>query len=89
MMPVMDGWATLTALKADPDLAQIPVVLQTMINERNMGLALGASDYLTKPIDMKRLTAALQRFKSGRSHSTVHATLKRQESKDRVPVQTS
>jgi CheY-like chemotaxis protein len=86
MMPVMDGWATLTALKADPDLAQIPVFLQTMINERNMGFALGASDYLTKPIDMKRLTAALERFKSGRNNSSDHEKTNRRESNSRVLI---
>jgi PAS domain S-box-containing protein len=63
MMPGMDGWATLTALKADPELAQIPVVLLTIIDEKGMGFALGASDYLTKPIDTARLTAAVQKFK--------------------------
>jgi DNA-binding response OmpR family regulator len=62
MMPGMDGWATLTALKAEPELAQIPVVLLTIIDDKGMGFALGASDYLTKPIDTARLTAVLKKF---------------------------
>src|SRR5262249_52373333 len=49
-MPGMDGWAVLTALKADPQLKAIPVVMHTMIDEHNRGLALGAADYLVKPV---------------------------------------
>ena len=45
MMPGMDGWAVLSALKDDPTLAEIPVVLVTMTDDRNMGYALGASEY--------------------------------------------
>jgi CheY-like chemotaxis protein/anti-sigma regulatory factor (Ser/Thr protein kinase) len=60
LMPGMDGWAVLTALKADPALAAIPVILQTIIDDRNMGFALGASEYLTKPIDRKKLVALVK-----------------------------
>jgi hypothetical protein len=62
LMPGMDGWAVLTALKADAALAGIPVILQTIIEDRNMGFALGASEYLTKPIDRKRLAALVKRY---------------------------
>ena len=55
MMPGMDGWAVLSALKADPDLADIPVIMLTIVDDKNLGYALGASDYLTKPIDRERL----------------------------------
>ena len=47
----------LSALKADPDLADIPVVMLTIVDDRNLGYALGAADYLTKPIDRERLVA--------------------------------
>jgi signal transduction histidine kinase/DNA-binding response OmpR family regulator len=60
LMPSMDGWAVLSALKADPALADIPVIMLTMVDERNMGFALGATDYLSKPIDHGRLTAILR-----------------------------
>jgi len=63
MMPSMDGWAVLSALKADPELADIPVIMLTIVDNQNMGYALGASDYLTKPIDRKRLIAILQKYK--------------------------
>ena len=60
LMPGMDGWAVLTALKTDPDLAPIPVVLVSMIDEREMASALGAADYLIKPVDRAKLSAILQ-----------------------------
>jgi CheY-like chemotaxis protein len=61
VMPGMDGWAVLAALKADPDLADIPVVMLTMVDDRNKGFQLGAADYLVKPVDPGRLTAVLRR----------------------------
>jgi len=64
-MPGMDGWAVLAGLKADPDLAGTPVILQTILEDRNMGFALGASEYLTKPIDRKRLAAVVKRYVPG------------------------
>jgi CheY-like chemotaxis protein len=69
MMPAMDGWATLTALKSDPELSSVPVVLLTIIDDKGMGYALGASEYLTKPIDPERLSAAVKRFKDAASPS--------------------
>ena len=61
LMPGMDGWAVLAALKADPDIAAIPVILQTIVEDRNMGFALGAAEYLTKPIERKRLASLVRR----------------------------
>jgi GAF domain-containing protein/CheY-like chemotaxis protein/anti-sigma regulatory factor (Ser/Thr protein kinase) len=63
MMPGMDGWAVLSALKADADLADIPVVMLTIVDDRNLGYALGASDYLTKPIDRERLVTMLDKYR--------------------------
>ena len=59
----VDGWAALTALKADPDLADIPVVMVTIVDDKNKGFALGASDYLTKPIDRERLIALVNKYR--------------------------
>ena len=61
MMPGMDGWSVLAALKADSELSRIPVLMVTMTDDRRTGYALGASDYLTKPIDPGRLTAVLRK----------------------------
>ena len=63
MMPGMDGWAVLSALKADPDLAEIPVILLSFVGNKSLGFALGASDYLTKPVDAKRLAALLRKYR--------------------------
>jgi len=59
-MPGMDGWSTLSALKADPELAGIPVVMVTMVDEQAVGYALGASGYVMKPIDRDRLLTSLR-----------------------------
>src|SRR6185437_5255036 len=61
MMPDLDGWTVLAALKGDPALAGIPVILLTIVDERNRGYALGAADYLIKPLDRERLTELLHR----------------------------
>jgi CheY-like chemotaxis protein len=62
IMPVLDGWTVLRELKADADLRSIPVVLVTVLGDREMGYALGAADYLTKPIDPDALLDVLDRF---------------------------
>ena len=65
-MPGMDGWAVLTELKADPALSEIPVIMLTIMDEKQMGYALGAADYLTKPIDWERLVVILRRYDCAR-----------------------
>ena len=71
MMPGMDGWAVLAALKADPDLADTPVVMVTIVDDKNLGYALGAADYLTKPIDRRRLASALLKYRRDLPGGTV------------------
>jgi signal transduction histidine kinase/CheY-like chemotaxis protein/ligand-binding sensor domain-containing protein len=71
MMPSMDGWAVLTALKADPATADIPVVMMTIVDDKNMGFALGAADYFTKPIDWQRLGAVLHKYRKPAASQTV------------------
>ena len=63
MMPGMDGWAVLAALKADSEVADIPVIMLTMLDDKNLGYALGAADYLTKPLDRERLMAILRKYR--------------------------
>jgi signal transduction histidine kinase/CheY-like chemotaxis protein len=62
MMPGMDGWSVLSELKADPALAHIPVILVTMLQDRQLGFSLGASEFLTKPVDQGQLAAVLTRY---------------------------
>ena len=63
LMPGLDGWAVLAALKADPALAEIPVIMLTMVDDRGLGYALGAAEYLTKPLDRERLLAAVRKHR--------------------------
>ena len=62
LMPTMDGWAVLTALKSDPEVAGIPVVMVTITSDKTLAYALGAADFLTKPIERDRLLSVLKRF---------------------------
>lgn len=62
LMPEMDGWAVLSALKAHPTLADTPVIMLTITDNRSMGFSLGATDYLTKPIDRARLVELLHKY---------------------------
>jgi signal transduction histidine kinase len=62
MMPSMDGWAVLSKLRADSALVNTPVVVMTMMEDRNLGYALGASDYLVKPIEQKTLATLLEKY---------------------------
>jgi len=70
MMPGMDGWAVLTSLKADPATAGIPVIMMTIVDDKNLGFALGAADYFAKPIDWQRLTRVLNKFRKPASPQT-------------------
>jgi signal transduction histidine kinase/DNA-binding response OmpR family regulator len=63
MMPRIDGWSVISSLKADPALADIPVILVTMLDEPNLGFAMGASDYLTKPIDRDKLSEIFSKYR--------------------------
>jgi signal transduction histidine kinase/CheY-like chemotaxis protein/HAMP domain-containing protein len=64
MMPDLDGWSVLAALRQDPELAEIPVIMITIVDERRRGIALGAAGYLTKPIDRERLHRLVSRFRA-------------------------
>jgi PAS domain S-box-containing protein len=63
MMPRMDGWSVLAALKSDPELAATPVIMVTIVDDKKLAYSLGASDYLTKPIHRKRLATVLDRYR--------------------------
>lgn len=65
LMPGCDGWSVLQELKADRELANIPVVMLTIADERNRGYALGAADYIVKPIEREALRKLITKFWSG------------------------
>ena len=60
MMPQVDGWTVLSALKRDPSLAKIPVIIVSMLDERPLGLSLGAAEFLTKPVDRAKLVGTVR-----------------------------
>jgi signal transduction histidine kinase/DNA-binding response OmpR family regulator len=71
LMPGMDGWMVLAKLKADRDLQEIPVIMISIEDRKEMGFALGASEYLTKPIDAERLVAVLEKHRENQSTGPV------------------
>lgn len=60
MMPDIDGWTTLSVLKESTETRHIPVVLQSMLDEKNLGLDLGAAEFLPKPVDRQRMATVLR-----------------------------
>jgi signal transduction histidine kinase/CheY-like chemotaxis protein len=62
MMPDMDGWSVLSALKADAALRDIPVIMLTMVDDPDRGFTLGAAEYATKPVDRERLSQILKKY---------------------------
>jgi CheY-like chemotaxis protein len=71
-MPGMDGWAVLRKLKADPELRTIPVTMVTVIDDEvRMGFALGAAEYLTKPVDREHLLEVARDLTRGEGHALV------------------
>jgi adenylate cyclase len=64
IMPGLNGWDVLGQLKARPELASIPVIMVTIVDNETMGLEKGASNYLVKPIDRDRLALALEKYRT-------------------------
>ncbi|MDO9413876.1 MAG: response regulator [Pseudolabrys sp.] len=62
MMPKMDGWSLLGIMKSDPALHTIPVIMLTIVDDRSLGYSLGASEFMTKPVDRARLLAVIKQF---------------------------
>jgi signal transduction histidine kinase/DNA-binding response OmpR family regulator/ligand-binding sensor domain-containing protein len=63
MMPGMDGWTVLSRLKANPKTADLPVIMVTIVDEKNLGFSLGAVDYLNKPVDWEQLHRILEKHR--------------------------
>ncbi|UHC14576.1 response regulator [Methylobacterium currus] len=70
-MPRMDGWSVLHAIRSDPDLSATPVIITSVVNEQGLGRALGATDYLVKPIDWDHLKGLMERYRPADSPGTV------------------
>jgi CheY-like chemotaxis protein len=58
-LPGLDGWQVLDRLREDPETADIPTIVASVVDDRARGLALGAAAYLLKPVSRDDLLAAL------------------------------
>ena len=65
LMPGMDGWEVLRELKADDKTRDIPVIMVTMTDDRELGYSLGATEFLIKPVQRGRLVELLERHATG------------------------
>jgi CheY-like chemotaxis protein len=63
MMPEMDGWSVLSEIKKDSELAGIPVIMVTVVDNKPMGLDLGASSYVMKPVDRENLASLVEKYR--------------------------
>ncbi len=70
-MPKIDGWSVLGIMKSEPALEQIPVIMLTIVDDRNLGFSLGASEFMTKPIDRNRLTALLRKLAPAKADAVI------------------
>ncbi|WP_237478466.1 response regulator [Lichenibacterium dinghuense] len=64
-MPGVNGWGMLQALRSDPVLNDTPVIMISVLHERSVGFAMGANEYLTKPVDWAQLKRVMERFEAG------------------------
>jgi CheY-like chemotaxis protein len=71
IMPGMDGWAVLTALKNTPAIAEIPVIMMTILDDQNLAFSLGAADYVAKPVAWEQLNALLAKHTKATAHPAV------------------
>jgi len=60
LMPEMDGWSVLRTLKADPEVSDIPVIMASILDEKNKGFSLGAADFLSKPVQKEYLMKSIR-----------------------------
>ena len=63
MMPQIDGWSVLQQLKADPDLARIPVVIISFVNDKSLSASLGAADHVDKPVQWDKLKRVMDHLR--------------------------
>jgi MHYT domain (predicted integral membrane sensor domain) len=71
LMPSMDGWSVLSAIKSDSEMQNIPVVIWSMTNDNQLGYALGASEFLTKPISREHLINVMDKYVAKRTDHNV------------------
>lgn len=67
VLPDLEGWSILSKIKSDPELATIPVIMVSMTDSQEKGFTLGASDYLTKPVERTRLLPMVKKYVNGQN----------------------
>lgn len=70
MLPDKDGWEILQELKTDPEIKDIPVIIASIVDNKDLGFALGASDYLVKPVDKNVLLSRIRELNNSRAGTT-------------------
>jgi PAS domain S-box-containing protein len=86
-MPDLDGWGVLSRLKSDPDLADIPVLMVTIEGDRVLSSALGAVDYLVKPVDYDRLMTLLEPYQTNSAPASVMVVEDNPENREMIDRQ--
>jgi CheY-like chemotaxis protein len=71
LMPHTDGWTVLSDLKNSPSTSDIPVIMVTISEDKTLGYSLGASEFLSKPVDRAKLVSVLNRFITKDNHQPV------------------
>ncbi len=71
LMPGVDGWSVLKQLRSDDALADTPVIMVSVLREQQLGVALGASEYVTKPVDRRQLRRIMERHRRSASNGPV------------------
>jgi signal transduction histidine kinase/CheY-like chemotaxis protein len=82
MMPSVDGWSVLQQLKTDPNTADIPIVMVSIVDDCEIGFTLGASDYLSKPVNRHTLAKSLSKLGVRNESDTVLIVEDDQQSRD-------
>ena len=70
-LPKIDGWSVLGIMKSEPALEHIPVIMLTIVDDRSLGFSLGASEFMTKPVDRVKLTALLRKLAPAKKNATI------------------
>jgi signal transduction histidine kinase/CheY-like chemotaxis protein len=73
VMPECDGWTVLKRLKSDTQLAEIPVIMVTIVDNEAKGIDMGASNYLIKPVERDRLAVLVEKHRIARTSTVMEA----------------
>ena len=71
LMPGKDGWETIAMLKGDPETRDVPIIVVSAMDNRDLGISMGVKDYLVKPVDREALLSALRKIDPGMKHVLV------------------